>query len=57
MQPLLTKTSRAPFARKPHSIRLVEIQPTQNPGRGGIKLSIETSINVQPYCPALRISE
>ncbi|XP_075218396.1 LIM domain kinase 1 [Lycorma delicatula] len=56
MQPL-TKTSRTPFARKPHSIRLVEIQPTQNTGRGGIKLSIETSLNVQPYCPALRISE
>lgn len=59
MQPL-SKTTRTPFVRKPHSIRLVEIPPTSNSGRG-IKLSVESasrnSSATQSYCPGLRISE
>lgn len=51
MQPLV-KTSQAPFARKPHSIRLVELSPTTSSSRG-IKLSVEPC----PNYPALRISQ
>ncbi|XP_067015771.1 LIM domain kinase 1 [Anabrus simplex] len=57
----LTKTSGTPFVRKPHSIRLVEIPPTQD-GQRGIKLSVESArglpVNTEPYgCRGLRISE
>lgn len=55
MQPL-NKTS-APFGKKPHSIRLVEIPPMAD----GIKLSMESNRGVQvsnePFCSGLRISE
>ncbi|XP_022183840.2 LIM domain kinase 1 isoform X2 [Nilaparvata lugens] len=51
MQPLV-KTSKTPFARKPHSIRLVELAPTTSSSRG-IKLSVEAC----PNYPALRISQ
>lgn len=61
MQPL-KKTTKTPFVRKPHSIRLVEIPPTGNSGRG-IKLSVETAgchphpLPTEAHCPGLRISE
>ncbi|KAL0267249.1 UNVERIFIED_CONTAM: hypothetical protein PYX00_009578 [Menopon gallinae] len=56
MQPL-SKTSASPFAKKPHSIRLVEIPPLKD----GIKLSMESSgglkISDEPFCSGLCISE
>ncbi|GLH05264.1 LIM domain kinase 1 [Gryllus bimaculatus] len=60
MQPL-SKTAGTPFVRKPHSIRLVEIPPTNDRQRG-IKLSVENArgipLNAEPYsCRGLRISE
>ncbi|XP_054279622.1 LIM domain kinase 1 [Macrosteles quadrilineatus] len=61
MQPL-KKTTKTPFVRKPHSIRLVEIPPTSSNSRG-IKLSVESAARYthpQPseaHCPGLRISE
>lgn len=59
MQPL-KKSTKTPFVRKPHSIRLVEIPPTTNSSRG-IKLSVESAPrHPQPseaHCHGLRISE
>ncbi|KAG8297472.1 LIM domain kinase 1 [Homalodisca vitripennis] len=59
MQPL-KKTTKAPFVRKPHSIRLVEIPPTSNSTRG-IKLSVESAPHhpqpAEAHCPGLRISQ
>lgn len=45
MQPL-QRTARFPFARKPHSIRLVEIPG----GQKGIKLSEDCLHGVTPQC-------
>uniref|UniRef100_A0A1B6MQF5 LIM domain kinase 1 n=1 Tax=Graphocephala atropunctata TaxID=36148 RepID=A0A1B6MQF5_9HEMI len=63
MQPL-KKTTKTPFVRKPHSIRLVEIPPTSNNTRG-IKLSVESAPPPPPHhpqpaeahFPGLRISQ
>lgn len=61
MQPL-SKCAGTQLSRKPHSIRLVEIPPT-NDGQRGIKLSVESfkglpMVHSEPYgCRGLRISE
>lgn len=58
MQPL-NRTSNYPFARKPHSIRLVEIPPsTTDPDKQrGIKLTLDTAPSPRNCGALLRISE
>ncbi|XP_011637692.2 LIM domain kinase 1 [Pogonomyrmex barbatus] len=58
MQPL-NRTSNYPFARKPHSIRLVEIPPsTTDPDKQrGIKLTLDTAPSPRSCGALLRISE
>ncbi|XP_020287236.1 LIM domain kinase 1 isoform X2 [Pseudomyrmex gracilis] len=58
MQPL-NKTANYPFARKPHSIRLVEIPPsTTDPDKQrGIKLTLDTAPSPRSCGALLRISE
>ncbi|XP_067206840.1 LIM domain kinase 1 isoform X1 [Linepithema humile] len=58
MQPL-NRTANYPFARKPHSIRLVEIPPsTTDPNKQrGIKLTLDTAPSPRSCGASLRISE
>ncbi|XP_011143629.1 LIM domain kinase 1 isoform X2 [Harpegnathos saltator] len=58
MQPL-NRTANYPFARKPHSIRLVEIPPsTTDPDKQrGIKLTLDTAPSPRSCGALLRISE
>ncbi|RLU24706.1 hypothetical protein DMN91_002795 [Ooceraea biroi] len=58
MQPL-NRTANHPFARKPHSIRLVEIPPsTTDPDKQrGIKLTLDTTPSPRSCGALLRISE
>lgn len=58
MQPL-NRTANYPFARKPHSIRLVEIPPsTIDPDKQrGIKLTLDTTPSPRSCGALLRISE
>ncbi|KAG7206030.1 hypothetical protein KM043_003433 [Ampulex compressa] len=58
MQPL-SRTANYPFARKPHSIRLVEIPPsTTDPDKQrGIKLALDTAPTPRSGDALLRISE
>ncbi|XP_029668189.1 LIM domain kinase 1 isoform X2 [Formica exsecta] len=58
MQPL-NRTANYPFARKPHSIRLVEIPPstTDLDKQRGIKLTLDTAPSPRSCGALLRISE
>ncbi|XP_050457905.1 LIM domain kinase 1 isoform X1 [Cataglyphis hispanica] len=58
MQPL-NRTANYPFARKPHSIRLVEIPPstTNLDKQRGIKLTLDTAPSPRSCGALLRISE
>ncbi|XP_076294361.1 LIM domain kinase 1 isoform X1 [Lasioglossum baleicum] len=58
MQPV-NRTSNCPFARKPHSIRLVEIPPNcSDPEKQrGIKLTLDTTPSPRNCGALLRISE
>ncbi|CAL1674441.1 unnamed protein product [Lasius platythorax] len=58
MQPL-NRTANYPFARKPHSIRLVEIPPsTTDPDKQrGIKLTLDTAPSPRNCGALMRISE
>ncbi|XP_078039852.1 LIM domain kinase 1 isoform X2 [Augochlora pura] len=58
MQPI-NRTANCPFARKPHSIRLVEIPPTTSDSekQRGIKLTLDTTPSPRNCGALLRISE
>ncbi|XP_031831902.1 LIM domain kinase 1 isoform X3 [Nomia melanderi] len=58
MQPI-NRTANCPFARKPHSIRLVEIPPNSSDPekQRGIKLTLDTTPSPRNCGALLRISE
>ncbi|XP_034236642.1 LIM domain kinase 1 [Thrips palmi] len=57
MQPLSKSMAAAPFVRKPHSIRLVEIPAVGDTGQRGIKLSLESAHGRPVAGQGMRISQ